>query len=157
MGDSRKKWEEMEEQQTKSCDLRENEAIIINSKIDDTMLKLTALHYKIKSEALEIFHNITQHNDGRMFEWEAEFEKQRSLGGEYPEKPFIEPFEFQDSDYNMTEKRFRVRPEDVFLYKENADNVTELTVSDGTIFTIKETVEELDLLLNNEFGNPNKK
>jgi len=111
------------------------------------MIKLTALHYKIKTEALERFHNISQHNDGLMFDWEAELDRARATGIDYPNKPFIEPFEFDEVDYNITEQDFRIRAEDILYYKTNLDGLTEVTISENIAFTVKETVEEIDELI----------
>ena len=69
----------------------------------------------------------------------------KNLQSEYPIKPFIEPFEFIDDDYEITEKAFRVRKEDILSYKENVDNIVEITV-DGNSYTVKETIEEIDAL-----------
>lgn len=110
------------------------------------MISLTALHYKIKVSALERFHNINEYNESRMFIWSLEVDKAKDIGLEYPEKPFIEPFEFEDTDYVITERRFRVRLDDIYSYKENSDGVVELTVRDDVTYTIKETIEDLDKL-----------
>lgn len=110
------------------------------------MIKLTALHYKIKLFALERFHNISQYNETLLLEWEKEVETARNLNDEIPKKPFIEPFEFDEEDYDITEKKFRVRLKDIYSYKENYNNITELTVGDDITYTIKETVDEIDAL-----------
>lgn len=110
------------------------------------MIKLTALHYKLKTEALERFHNINNHNDSIMFEWEQELDTARNVNSEFPNKPFIEPFEFKPDDYYVTEKKFRVRLEDIYSYMENEEGVTELTVANDIAYTIKESVEEIDQL-----------
>ena len=111
------------------------------------MIKLTALHYKLKTSALERFHKISEHNEGLMFEWESALERSRATGIDYPPKPFAEPFEFEEDDYNVTEQDFRIRAEDILYYKTNMDGLTELTLSEKIAFTIKETVEEIDKLL----------
>jgi len=108
------------------------------------MIKLTALHYKVKIEALERYHNIAEHNQGLMFAYESELEKARDLDGEYPAKPFIEPFEFIDDDYIVTEKRLRLRKKDIILYKENVDNIVEVMVLEELSYTVKETIEQID-------------
>lgn len=110
----------------------------------DKLVQLTGLYYKLKPESLQRYHNINEHNAGLVFDWEREVERARSVGGDYPKKPFIEPFEFEEDDYNIQEKKFRITLKDIFLYKENIDNVTELTTTDGTTFTIKETIDEID-------------
>lgn len=110
------------------------------------MINLTYLYYKLKLQSLIKYHNITEHNAGLMFEWEQEVEKAESLGGNYPKKPFIEPFEFKDDDYLVIEKKLRVRPEDILLAKENEDDKVEITVGEE-IFVLKETIEEFDKLL----------
>lgn len=110
------------------------------------MVKLTALHYKLKVESLQRYHNINEHNQGLLFDWEQETETARDIKGEYPAKPFIEPFEFEDRDYIITEKSFRVRLSDIYSYKQNADNIVELTVAGDVAYTIKETIEYLDEL-----------
>lgn len=110
------------------------------------MIKLTYLYYKLKTEALRRYHNIAEHNSGLMFEWENAVERARSVGDDYPPKPFIEPFDFKDSDYVMTEKPLRIRPKDVLYYRENIDNVSEITIDEGMSYTVKETIEELDIL-----------
>lgn len=109
------------------------------------MIKLTALHYKIKVSALEVYHTINELAESRMFEWEKVMSKERSLDGEYVDKPFIEPHEFKQSDYDIQEKRFRVRPEDVLFYKENGDNLVEVTLRDvDATFVVKEKIEYID-------------
>lgn len=110
------------------------------------MVKLTALHYKLKMSSLERYHKIAEHNAGLMFNWEQAEERARSVGDNYPPKPFIEPFEFQDDDYLIKEKAFRIRLEDIYSYKENADNVVEVTVAGDISYTVKETIAELDAL-----------
>jgi CRISPR/Cas system-associated exonuclease Cas4 (RecB family) len=114
------------------------------------MIELTALHYKVKIEALERYHNIAEHNQGLMFTYETELDKARDLNGEYPTKPFIEPFEFRDEDYIVTEKKFRIRKKDIILYKENVDNIVEVMVSEELTYTVKQTVEEMDKLFENK-------
>lgn len=111
------------------------------------MIKLTALHYKLTIPALEKFHNISQHNEGILFEWEQEVESARATGVELPKKPFIEPFEFEEDDYNITEQAFRIRKEDILYYKTNLDGFTELTIAENLAYTIKESVEEIDRLI----------
>lgn len=108
------------------------------------MIKLTALHYKLKTEALEKYHNITEYNQGLLFDHENELEKASSIGGEYPVKPFIEPFEFLDSDYIVTEKAFRVRKKDIITYKENESNIVEVMTTEDLSYAVKETIEEID-------------
>lgn len=110
------------------------------------MVKLTALHYKLKVEGLERYHNINEYGQSLLFEWEQEVDKARSVNEEYPTKPFIEPFEFKDSDYDVKEKLFRVRLDDIYSYKENADNIVEVTVAGDVAYTVKESIEELDAL-----------
>lgn len=110
------------------------------------MIKLTALHFKLKTSSLERFHNISQYNEGLMFNWEAEVERSRNTSTEYPNKPFIEPFEFEDDDYEITEQSFRIRPKDVLFYKTNLENLTEITLSGDISFTVRESVEEIDKL-----------
>lgn len=111
------------------------------------MIKLTALHYKLKTEALERFHNISQHNEGLMFEWETSLERARATGIDYPAKPFVEPFEFEEDDYEVSEQAFRIRAKDILYYKTNLDGLTELTVSENVAFTVKESVDEIDKLI----------
>ena len=110
------------------------------------MIKLTVLHYKLKTEALERFHNINNHNESLMFNWEQDLDTSRNLNDDFPEKPFIEPFEFKPYDYIIIEKKFRVRLEDIYSYMENEDGVTELTVGDDITYTVKESIEEIDQL-----------
>lgn len=110
------------------------------------MIKLTALHYKLKTSSLQRYHSIAEHNAGLMFNWEQAEERARSVGSDYPQKPFIEPFEFQDNDYMVREKAFRIRLEDIYSYKENIDNVVEVTVAGDISYTVKETIAELDAL-----------
>jgi len=111
------------------------------------MIKLTALHYKVKESALERFHNINSHNESLIFKWEKEVETAANRDLDFPEKPFVEPFEFEDSDYNITEKKFRIRKEDIFSYMENEEGRTELTTTNNTEYTIAESIAELDELL----------
>lgn len=110
------------------------------------MIKLTALYYKVKTEALERFHDINEHGETLIYEWEKELEKARDLGTEYPSKPFIEPFEFEDDDYDVTEQPFRIRLSDIQSVKTNLDGIVEITVSPDKIYSVKETIEEVDKL-----------
>lgn len=110
------------------------------------MIKLTVLHYVLKISALKKFHDIKEYQEKLMYNWQNEVESAKDMGTEYPEKPFLEPFEFEQSDYTITEKPFRVRLEDIYSYQENEDKITELTVGGDIAYTIKETVEELDQL-----------
>lgn len=115
------------------------------------MIKLTALHYKLKIPSLERYHSIAEHNAGLMFDWENEVERARAIpGSEYPKKPFIEPFEFNDDDYIRTELPFRIKKENIASYKLNTDNVVEVTVeysAENITYTVKNTIEEIDALL----------
>jgi len=111
------------------------------------MIKLTVLHYKIKTEALERFHNISQYNEELLFNWEEELEKAKSMQIDHPIKPFVEPFEFDEADYEIIEQDFRIRSEDILYYKTNLDGVTEVVISENIGFTVKETVEEIDKLM----------
>ena len=110
------------------------------------MVRLTALHYKVKVASLQRYHRINEHNTGLMFEWELAEDRARSVGSEYPIKPFIEPFEFKDEDYTVKEKKFRVRLNDIYSYKENADNIVEVTLAGDVTYTVRETIEELDAM-----------
>lgn len=110
------------------------------------MVKLTALHYKLKTSSLQKYHRITEHNESLMFNWEQSEERARSVGNNYPHKPFIEPFEFQEDDYLIYEKAFRIRLEDIYSYKENYDNIVEVTVAGDIAYTVKETIAEIDAL-----------
>lgn len=110
------------------------------------MVKLTALHYKIKVESLERYHKINELAQSQIFDWELEVDKARNLDGDYPEKPFIEPFEFIDSDYDKKELPFRIRKEDIYSYKENMDNIVEVTVAGDISYTVKEPIEFFDRL-----------
>ena len=107
------------------------------------MIKLTALNYKIKISALEIYHNINELAESRMFEWEEE-SKRSAIGGEYVDKPFIEPHEFKTSDYDIKERKFRVRPEDILFYKENLEGIAEVTMKKDVTFAVKESIDYLD-------------
>jgi CRISPR/Cas system-associated exonuclease Cas4 (RecB family) len=118
------------------------------------MIKLTALHYKVKIEAMEKYHNIAEHNQALLFAHAIELEKATDIDGNYVPKPFIEPFEFQDEDYIVKEKKFRIRKEDIILYKENADNVVEVMVSEELTYTVKESIEELDKLFEKDLQRP---
>lgn len=111
------------------------------------MIKLTALHYKLKTSALERFHDISEYNEELLFEWKLALDKAQSTGIGYPKKPFEEPFEFEETDYNITEQDFRIRAEDILYYKTNIDGLTELSVSENVSFIVKETVVEIDNLL----------
>lgn len=108
------------------------------------MVKLTILHYKLKDEALERFHLINEHAEGLMFEWESALDKARSIGDEYIQKPYVENFEFDDDDYEVTTGHFRVREDDIQSYRENIDGLVEVTTSLGEIVTIQENIEFLD-------------
>lgn len=114
------------------------------------MIKLTALHYKLKTPSLERYHNIAEHNSSRLFEWEVEKERASVTGQEYPKKPFIEPFEFKDEDYTITEKPFRVKKENIISYKENVEGVVEIVItsmSEDVAYTVKEDILQLDAIL----------
>ena len=82
-----------------------------------------------------------------MFEWESAVEKSRATGVDYPSKPFTEPFEFEEEDYDITEQDFRIRAEDIIYYKTNMEKRTEIMTSEKTAFTVKETVLEIDKML----------
>ena len=113
------------------------------------MLKLTGLTYKLKVSALERYHNITEHNQSLLFNFENDLDTARAVNGDYPEKPFTDPFEFEDDDYIVTEKKFRVRKKDIILYKENVDGIVEVTVTEELVYTVKETIEQIDKLFEN--------
>ena len=66
------------------------------------MIKLTALHYTIKTSALERFHNINENSSRLMFDWEKANERATNTGEPYTNKPFIEPFDFETEDYVPT-------------------------------------------------------
>ena len=108
------------------------------------MLKLTVLHYKLFPQALERFHNINEHSEGLMFDWESSFETAKSVGGEYPAKPFMEPFEFEDEDYEVTKLQLRIKKEDILIYRQNVDKVTEIVVTGGEVYPIEESIDFLD-------------
>lgn len=113
------------------------------------MIKLTALDFKIKVEALERFHKINELAEQQVADWQKEAEEMQITGSnDYVEKPFIEPHEFVTSDYDIVERKFRVRPEIIWSYTEAKHGVTELTLKGGEItYNIKESVEEIDKLL----------
>lgn len=108
------------------------------------MIKLTALYYKLKTESLERFHNITEYSEKLLNDWEKELEKSKDLDTEYPYKPFIEPFEFEEEDYDITEQKFRINSDKIILYKENLEGYSEVVISDTLSFIVKESVEEID-------------
>lgn len=110
------------------------------------MIKLTSLDYKLKEEAIEKFHNINERNESLLFEWGRELEKATSMDMAYPEKPYIEIFEYKDADFLKKERRYRVRLEDIHSYKENEDDLVEIIDSKGEIYIIKEKIEFLDEL-----------
>lgn len=111
------------------------------------MIKLTSLFYKIKNEALERFHNINQYSEDLLHEWEKQVEENKNFNIDLPPKPFIEPFEFEEEDYDIKEQKFRIDPKQILLYKENTEGYTELVLSETLSFTIKESVEEIDTML----------
>lgn len=111
------------------------------------MIKLTALNYKIKTSALQRLHGIKDYNEELMFDWGVAKDKIISIGGgEYLRKPFIEPFEFEKDDYVITEKKFRIRLEDIYIYRENEEGITELTIEGDISYSIKEPVDFIDSL-----------
>jgi hypothetical protein len=115
------------------------------------MIHLTALHYKIKISALERLHSIKSYNEELMFNWNKEIDKIETMGtGEYPKKPFIEPFEFEDDDYDITDKKFRIRLKNIHIYKENESGVTELVTKDDIAYSIKESVDHIDNIFEKE-------
>jgi hypothetical protein len=116
------------------------------------MIKLTVLHYELKLQALKKLHNISQHQEELIFDWEKEVDSAKDMGTEYPTKPFLEPFKFEQSDYKITEKPFRARLKDICFYQESEDNITEITFEGDITFTIKETIEEIDLLFKKSIG-----
>jgi len=113
------------------------------------MIKLTALYYKLTEQALEKHHNVKEFAAKRIFDWEKELAKAQTVGGdyEYPNKPFIEPFEFENDDYDVTEQQYRIRAEDIVSYRTNLDGHTDLTDCNNLVVTVKETVEEIDKLI----------
>lgn len=113
------------------------------------MIKLTALDFKIKIEALERLHKINELAEQQMADWQKEAEKVQIAGSdEYVEKPFIEPHEFVASDYEIIERKFRIDPKIIWAYVEGKHQNTELTLKGGDIsYNIKESVEEIDKLL----------
>jgi hypothetical protein len=110
------------------------------------MIKLTVLHYELKTSSLKFLHNVSQFQESAIFKWEQEVENAKLYNGDLPDKPFLEPFEFKQDDYTITEKPFRIRLEDIYSYQENNDNITEITVGGDVTYTIKESVEEIDRL-----------
>jgi len=104
------------------------------------MVKLTAIHYKVKSEALKICHSVDEEFSKRMFEWE----KEMGVSTVYIEKPFMETFQFETFDYVQEQRPLRINKKDVMFYKLNIDNVTEITIKEDITFTVIETIEELD-------------
>ncbi len=84
------------------------------------LLKLTALHYTLKTSALERFHNINEHGSGIIFEWERANERAVSTMQGYTPKPFMEPFAFIPDDYEVREDDFRIRAEDIYSLRSNA-------------------------------------
>lgn len=73
------------------------------------MIKLTRIHYKIANQALEIQHNINEHNEEKMYNWEDAVESAKLANLPYPSKPFLEPLEFNTDDYKKTEAPYRCR------------------------------------------------
>lgn len=110
------------------------------------MIKLTVLYYEVKSEVEEKIHNLQDHHNQKFREWEQELEFWQNIGGEQPVQPYSEPYEFQEEDYNITERQMRVRLEDIYSYREAKDGVREIKMNDGEVFNVKETLEYLDKL-----------
>mgnify|MGYP000102242310 CR=1 FL=1 len=46
------------------------------------MLKLTGLTYKLKVSALERYHNITEHNQSLLFNFENDLDTARAVNGD---------------------------------------------------------------------------
>ena len=110
-------------------------------------IKLTVIDYTLKTDALEIYHNINEHNSGIIFEWEIKNKEIAATTSSYEPKPYIETFIFDDEDYEMREDKFRIRVEDIYSYIENEEKKTILITSDKTSYTIKETIEEIDIII----------
>ena len=111
------------------------------------IVQITALNYKIKPESLERFHNLSEYAESRMFEWEQAINSTSTLGHGYVEKPYIEPQEFKESDYVITEKPLLVRKEDFRYCTVNRDGVTELSIDTRTgivTFNVKNSLEEIN-------------
>ena len=85
-------------------------------------VKLTALNYKVKLEALERYHNISEFNEERKVKWEESM-RLASLSDEdsYIPKPFIEPNEFNETDYNITDRPIRVKKSTIGYYNTNIE------------------------------------
>lgn len=112
------------------------------------MIKLTAFHYKLKLSALEVYHNVNEAAESRIYEWEQVMATARAVNDSYIDKPFIEPHEFKQEDYHIKERQLRVLPEDILYAKENIDGLVEIHLRDvEAAFVIKETMEELDKYL----------
>ena len=108
------------------------------------MIKLTALNYKVKIESLERYHNINEHNEKRMHNWKLTMESADATGQGYTPKPFAEPFEFKDSDYDIVGVPFRVNPTNITIMKQNIDGNTDILV-DGEVYVIKEKIEVIKI------------
>lgn len=110
------------------------------------MIPLTAFHHKVKVDSLERYHKINEWAEERVHKWNDAISEWQLAGsqGERPPKPFIEPFEFIQSDYDITEKKFRVKPEEIITYGQNAQNITEICLVGDITVSVKETIEELD-------------
>ena len=113
------------------------------------MIELTSLNYKIKPEALERSHRAAEYNAEKLFLWDKEIKIIDNMGIDsgYIEKPYVEPFEFEDKDYTFKERGLRVAKTEIQTYSTNADDVTEITLKGGIMYFVKETLEEIDNLL----------
>lgn len=111
-------------------------------------MKLTILHYKAKLEALEREHNITQYQEEKLHQWRIEVEKATDLNTDYPKKPFFEPFEYQEEDYDITELYLDLKDvDDIKFISQTVEGVTEITFKDLTRIYVKESPEEVSKLL----------
>lgn len=113
------------------------------------MIKLTALHYKIKTASLEKAHGIQNHYDYLNSEWEKEAETSRSLGTPLPDKPFLEPFEFEEEDYDIKKVDVLIKKKSIISFKEHPKGYTDVVFSNGLEYSVAESISEIETILNN--------
>lgn len=110
---------------------------------ENEMLLLTAIKYEVKDEALRRAHDFNEVYEEQMFDWSREIEKAENTGI-YTEQPYQEPFEFERDDYIETDRKFRIRKDDIRTYEENKFDVTVIVTEEGREVAIRESIEYLD-------------
>lgn len=108
------------------------------------MIKLTAINYKPKEEAMKRFHDVSEAIEANIFEREIELESNRNIGGPYVEKEFTPPFEFNNDDYIITDFPLRLRKKDIREYKINTDGLVCIETTSDVVYAIRESLDFMD-------------